>query len=610
MVLCFASEAGAQTPASFGGNYESLRPEQKRLVDDWFVRFSAVVKKPINPSEAYDNLPLSAKTTFNGVTHALMMTKLTDESGRALAGSAIDLVDKVDGAAGEVLGARGDKQFRIYVQLKPGTSDLLMKSKEFKRSADNTVYHKGYPTSFRTLGTPSIQISLTHDEARADIDVDYRSSKFPAALMNGHLSASNSDVRAGDNDERHNAQWSGLQNWWRNLLGLPVVEPAKVEVDGRVLAQTPGRKEPKPADAIFDFLNSWLVEQKPNEAIAYFSDEAFSCMELGKQSKTDRGMAKFEVLENMVGVNSRLGRVASLGEVSSGVTIPSSRVKQIDQPHRSEFVLYDVREDLAEEFDCRNRLDSRQVSAKAAKSTAFGKYIGAAFQVRDKGKAGSVVATLWRKDGDYWRLISYDIDPEFDRTSIPNANTTSVPVPPLEYVDGDKDMVKAASDFLKLWLEKKDVDKAAQYIGSECLPCVNLYRADDVAAATTEVEQRERLKNGLARVAKETEDSNRLEEAIVAPEVHHEAIKLVKHRDSKAFVIAALPDSMGEATKCDKRDVDGNPDVRGGASGNYGNYYASGLSLKQGQDDPAVLWLVWNRVNGSWKVMSYVLLTP
>jgi hypothetical protein len=72
------------TPTNFGGNYESLRPQQKRLIDDWFTRFSAVVKKPVNPAEAYDKLPLSAKTTFNAVTHALIMTPLTDQSGKSL----------------------------------------------------------------------------------------------------------------------------------------------------------------------------------------------------------------------------------------------------------------------------------------------------------------------------------------------------------------------------------------------------------------------------------------------------------------------------------------------------------------------------------------------
>ena len=81
---------------------------------------------------------------------------------------------------------------------------MLERSREFKRGIDNTVYHKGYPINYREQGgTPSIQVSIALDGRLADIDVDYRSSSFPVSLFNGHLSAANSDVRAGDNVERH-----------------------------------------------------------------------------------------------------------------------------------------------------------------------------------------------------------------------------------------------------------------------------------------------------------------------------------------------------------------------------------------------------------------------
>ena len=67
---------------------------------------------------------------------------------------------------------------------------------------DNTVYHKGYPTCYRSKpSVPSIQVSATRDKTRADVDVDYKSSGFPKGLVNGHLSSSNSDVRAGRNDD-------------------------------------------------------------------------------------------------------------------------------------------------------------------------------------------------------------------------------------------------------------------------------------------------------------------------------------------------------------------------------------------------------------------------
>jgi hypothetical protein len=612
--FCLSSPTYAQNASAtdaFGGRYSSLKPEQKRLVDDWFKRFSAVVKKPVNPAEGYDKLPVSGRTTFNAVTHALMMTRLTDDSGKSLAGSAIEMVDRVDGAAGQILGARGDEQFRIYVQMKPGAIALLNQSREFKRVRDNTIYHKGYPTCYRTKGVPSIQVSLTHDAARADIDVDYRSSKFPSAFVNGHLSAANSDVRAGDNDARHNNQWAGLQNWWRNLLGLPFVDTESFRLDGRVLAQEPIRKDMKPAEAIFDFLNGWLVEQTPNESIAYIADEAFACMELEKRPNADRGMATFVTLQNMFSANKRIGKVSLLRDVSSAVTLTGERVRPIEQPHQAEFAMYDVREDLAEEFNCANQLDSAQVSAKAAKSDDFGKYVGAVFRIHSKDQPGNTVATLWRKQHGYWKIVSYEIDPELDRSAIPNVGVRRPAVPPLSYVDGDKDMIKAASDFLKLWFLKKDIDKAVQYVAPECLVCVNIYRSDDTEAASSDDRSRESLKRGMAKAAAGVGKVKRLNDALIAPELHHEDLKLVKHADNRAFVIASIPDYMGEAARCDRRNADGEPGFSpstGPAS--YGTYYASGFNLNQGKTSPAVLWIVWRRVHEVWRAVSYILVTP
>src|SRR5204863_1171646 len=122
-VVTFGTATSGQSTSShstgnFGAKFESLNPEQKALVEDWIRRFSAIVHKQVDPQKAYDDLPVSKKTTFNAVTHALFSTQLTDKAGGKL-GPAIQIVDKLDTIKGEDPGAGGDKQFRIFVQLKP-----------------------------------------------------------------------------------------------------------------------------------------------------------------------------------------------------------------------------------------------------------------------------------------------------------------------------------------------------------------------------------------------------------------------------------------------------------------------------------------------------------
>ena len=279
-------------PAQFGGEYASLDARRQQLIADWVGRFNEVTGQTSAAAPFYDSqVRVSARTTFDAVTNALMRTSLTDASGQSL-GDALDLIDRMETARGRVAGAAGDQQFRMYVRLKPNAIDTLARSREFKRGADNTVFHKGYPISYRQQGgAPSIQISIALDHLRADVDVDYRNSGFPAALFNGHLTAANSDVRAGDNYDRHNNRWTGFQNWWRNFFGIrsDADDDANDERPG-ALPATP-RAGKKNIDAMMhDFLTAWLVDDDTLGAFSYFSERSL-CLHHRGQGRARAAMA-------------------------------------------------------------------------------------------------------------------------------------------------------------------------------------------------------------------------------------------------------------------------------------------------------------------------------
>ena len=149
----------AQQPPSQLGTYAELDARRRQLVDDWIDRVEKTTGRPIEAGPFYDHvLSISAKTTFDAVTHALLTTTLTDRSGGSH-GDALALVARVEALRGEVTGEPGDRQFRMYVQLVDGAVDRLELSQQFKRGTDNTVYHRGYPINYRAQGgVPSIQI--------------------------------------------------------------------------------------------------------------------------------------------------------------------------------------------------------------------------------------------------------------------------------------------------------------------------------------------------------------------------------------------------------------------------------------------------------------------
>lgn len=603
------AQAGAK-----GGKYSDLTPEQARLVDDWVDRFSKVMGKTVRSETLYDELALSTRTTFNAVTHALLKTRLTDASGQPMNMTALDLVARVENVAGRIPGKGGDKQFRMYVGLKPNALQVLGRCREFTRQRDNTVYHKGYPTCFRGAGgTPSIQFSLSRDATRGDIDVDYRASSFPVMLVNGHLTASNSDVRAGDNDQRHNGHWSGLTNWWRGFMGLPLFEFAKpdLKVVGSPVASEPrlGRNA-RPEEAIHDFLNSWLVEQNPGVAAGYFSPRAFACMEVERGVPVDRGLARLQMFRAMQAANQLTGKASRLSDVIEGVSLSGPRGKAMEQPHHSSFVMYDVREDLAEQFDCENKLHPELADPRKAHSEVFGKYIGAVFQLKTAAVKGEMVATIWAKGDSGWLLVSYDVEPEFKRgapPAAPEAATASEPA--LQVVDGDPSMTRAATEFLEAWYVRKDAAAAFSYLSPKCFPCYNVFRPENLPQASGPQEAGKLIRERMGAVA-EWAGRGALEEVLVAVEPHHPDLKIVRHDRATAFSIVSVPDVMAASADCANLRPGELPHVEWKGSNTYGRHYAVSTRLKRAGEDAAVLWTLWSREGAQWRVVSYLVLTP
>jgi hypothetical protein len=172
---------GRLRPRDFAARNEELSPAQKKLIDEWYAEYNELTHDNSQPTE-YNQFSQSTRTTFEAATHALMTTRLTDKSGKSM-GNALDLVQSVEAINGKVPHARGDLQFRMYVVLRPDALQKLKTSNEFFRDRDNTIYHHGYPLNCRQDGgAPSIQISVANDARHADIDVDYRSAKFPQGL--------------------------------------------------------------------------------------------------------------------------------------------------------------------------------------------------------------------------------------------------------------------------------------------------------------------------------------------------------------------------------------------------------------------------------------------
>jgi hypothetical protein len=598
--------AAGQVPR-FGGAYSGLDARRQQLVKDWVARFSEVIGRQLEPGPFYDEqITLSQKTTFDAITYALMMTPLADESGTKY-GDGLSIIDRVDSVRGQVLGAKGDRQFRMYVRLKPDAVKMLERSKEFQRGMDNTIYHRGYPTNYREQGgTPSIQVSTTPDGARADIDVDYRSSSFPSAMFNGHLTASNSDVRASNNYERHVNRWAGFQNWWGSFFGIRTggaPDETPEERSSRVSAIPRAGKAP--IDAMMnDFMKAWLIEGDTLAAMSYISERAYACLaqDLDDPTTFDRGMAPFRLMRRLKVTHDALGSQKSLEGLTVGVRLAFSALKVVQQPHHAQFVIYSVPDDIAARFDCESRLT---IGAPKPAGRVYGNYYGAAFYVNaTNGGKDHSMALLWAKEGNYSKIVSWQAEP----INEPGAEPDAAPASTVASMKADPTLVAATKGFLDSWLIKKDYDAAFAYLSPSSYTCYDLTRSPDAPASSSPDDAGRKLRAALERSGGTVGKATSLS-ALIAP-IHpfHPAIREMDHGYAGTFTLTSVPNVLIDAADCAARAR--GQRFKGELTGEYGKAFGLSFRFQTGSGDAPVLRMIWVKEDGAWRITAYDVEQP
>ena len=562
------------------------------------------------PEPFYDTkVKLSAKTTFDAATNALMTTPLTDKSG-AKYGDALDLVERLESVRGEILGTSGDRQFRMFVRLVPDAIDRLDRSQQFERRADNSVFHKGYPINYRQQGgSPSIQVSIATDWRRADIDVDYRSSGFPIGLFNGHLTSANSDVRAGNNFDRHTNRWSGFQNWWRSVFGVRVSnspDPNTTRPETPLVSPTPRAGKKNIDVMVDDFLRAWLVDNDVLGAMSYISERAFACLAQDGDERFafDRGLAPFQLLQNLKASHDALGPHASLEGLVVGVRLTKPELRVVQQPHHAQFVVYSVPDDVAMKFDCESRLT---LAKKKNVSRTYGNYYGATFYL--SGRKDYSMALLWAKEDGAWKVVSWQTEPqdEEDATATAEPPAAASVATARAKMKADPTLVSAAKDFLESWLIRKDNDAAFKYLAPESYACSDPgpdpnapSRSSADAAALT----RAALERSGAEVGKQT----RLDTLISAVPPVHPAVRLLDHQYAQTFALTSVPNATIAAADCAARAQGGR--WTGDLPLEYGQAFGMNLRFRTQSGEPPVLRVLWVKDQGAWRIRAYAVEYP
>jgi len=470
---------GATPQDPLAGNYARLSPEQQRLIDNYLERYNDLRSTNLDET-AYDALTYSVRTTFQAVTHALLNSQLTDAEGNDL-GTALSLVAAVDMVHGQIIGAGGDQQFRVYASLRRDAVATLETSQQFRRHRDNSFFHNDYPLNYRQNGVPSLQFSIAADGLRADIDVDYRSSAFPVVLFDGHLSVANSDVRAAGNYLGHVSRWQGLLAWWHSLFGFGTAADDIEEGNAaNILSSINGEPRNSGDDTIQaaaqDFLEAWLVEQDVDEAMRYLAEPALNCVH-GLDPDGGDAYAALRIFDSMERTLRAVPPVDSLDELASPQPIPNDAMRPVAHEYSNLFELVEVPPTLAAALIC----PGGDTSESARRVHKRGRNRGVSLSITGADGSGFDLFQLWGRNGGHWQLIAFHYDGYPTPESVlqlhplgdePETETTVPSVP------ADAAFTATAASFLNTWFIDHAYDELRPYYSPRCYACVEIFHPE------------------------------------------------------------------------------------------------------------------------------------
>lgn len=406
-------EASGQGAAA--DQFIQMRPKARALFEKWAKQQSAKDGKAVDARGRFLALSVSRRSAFAAITNGLLFTSLTDASGKRL-GSAIDLVDSIDSIAGEEEGKGSDEQFRLYVSLKRGALGKLDTSREFVHGKNNTIFHKGFPINYRQKGSvPTLQFSIANDKIKADIDIDYKSSGFPAALFNGHLSAANSDVRSTGNYLTHLRRWPGLVDWWDEVVPDSGFEIALSRTAPSIDSLIPNNSNTAPDSTVVSglaekFFKTWLVDKSPDTATTFVSRSLNYCGDLERTNNPTSLAARNRrlFLETLRAANKEVKKANSIKDAMYPVAPVDPFIRAIDHEHKDAFTLAVFTDDDAKHFVCTSKASEMTAANADSRARTYGNHYVTKFRLAlDNGKGG-ILRLMWVRDGRTWKIGAFD----------------------------------------------------------------------------------------------------------------------------------------------------------------------------------------------------------
>jgi hypothetical protein len=235
---------------------------------------------------------------------------------------------------------------------------------------------------------------------------------------------------------------------------------------------------------------------------------------------------------------------------------------------------------------------------------AYGDYVGTTFRINAAQGKGHTLAFLWAKDGGYWKIVSWQAEPD-EKALTPDAAAIDVTV---ARIKADPGLTAAGKGFLESWLIRQNYDEAFGYLSTKSYACYDLNRGPDKPAATSPEDAGRRIRAGLEAAGKRVGKVRSLDGVVAAAEPVHPAVRVMDHPDSGLFALSSVPNAITQAADCAARAQGAR--IPRETPLEYGQGFGMNIRFLTRDGESPVLRLLWLKENDAWRIAAYDVEVP
>ena len=176
------------------------------------------------------------------------------------------------------------------------------------------------------------------------------------------------------------------------------------------LAYVPGDKDLVRASR--KFFEDWFVKRQTETAFERFSSSAYSCVNLYRDEETPAAESPEEQARLLrAGLQEVAEAVGTVNKLDKAIAAPQPshpNLKLVKHSRSKAYVIASVPDYIGRATACANGKDGEAQDFEQPEGTlSYGTYYGVGFQLASTVYDPSVFWTVWAKDNEEWKIVSY-----------------------------------------------------------------------------------------------------------------------------------------------------------------------------------------------------------